>query len=156
MFQNMNYINIIESLENDKTIELIGKINITSLTKMTGDDLLYVFPLIERIVIEIYKLIPGAIVEVNTQGTMKSLPQIIKDNECNNIFADNLEIKNLLFKYYDKDDSLRNILFHPKEDEIIIQYNIVEINYIVASLLRILNEKISLFDINNLKKIEKI
>ena len=156
MSQEINYIEIIKSLENDLTIELIGQIDIGTLENMDGDDLLYIFPLIERMIVEIYKLVPGAIIENNTQGIMKTITQIIKDNESNNVLIIPPELKELIFKYYNDDNSLRNLLFHAHDEVITIEYNKVEIYCIVASLLKILNTRIKQFDIKNLKKIEKI
>ena len=156
MSQEINYIEIIKSLENDLTIELIGQIDIGTLENMDGDDLLYIFPLIERMIVEIYKLVPAAIIENNTQGIMKTITQIIKDNESNNVFIIQPELKELIFKYYNDDNSLRNLLFHAHDGVITIEYNKVEIYCIVASLLKILNMQIKQFDIKNLKKIEKI
>ena len=68
MYRELNYIRLIKFIEYDDTKSIIGKINIVSLEHMDKDDLLYIFPLIERIIIEIYKLVPGAIVENNNQG----------------------------------------------------------------------------------------
>ena len=156
MHQTINFIELIKSLENSQTIELIGEINIESLKNMDVDDLLYIFPLIERVIVEIYKLVPGAIIENNEQGIMKTITQIIKDNESKSIFKIPKELKELIFKYYNDDNSLRNLLFHATDEVITVEYNKVEINCIIVSLLKLLNEQIKQYDINTLKKIEKI
>lgn len=157
MSKTINYIEKIKELENENTISLVGNISIESLEIMDVDELLYIFPLIERIVIEIYKLVPGTIVEVNEQGTMNTIIQIIEKNSIKVLPQD---IEELIYYYYrDKDENekaLRNLLFHVVEDVIPIKYNKDDIKYIVMKLLEILNAQIKKFDIKNLKLIEKI
>ncbi len=156
MFQEANLIELIKENENQNTISAIGKIDFKSLEKMDINDLLYIFPLIERMVIEVYKLIPGAIVEVNSQGTIKTITQIIKDNEAIGIKKISEEVRKIVFFYYDDINSLRNILFHPKKETITIQYNKNDILFVIQSLLKTLNDMSKLYDIKILKKIEKL
>lgn len=157
MFEETKYIKKIKELENEHTISLIGNISVESLEIMDVDELLYIFPLIERIVIEIYKLVPGTIVEVNEQGTMNTIIQILEKNSIKVLPQD---IEELIYYYYrDKDEkekALRNLLFHVEEDVTSIKYNKDDIRYMVMMLLEILNAQIRNFDIKNLKLIEKI
>lgn len=156
MFQEANLIELIKENENQNTISAIGKIDFKTLEKMDINDLLYIFPLIERMVIEVYKLIPGAIVEVNSQGTIKTITQVIKDNETIGIKKISEKIRKIVFFYYDDINSLRNILFHPKKEAITIQYNKNEILFVILSLLKILNDTSKSYDIKMLKMIEKL
>lgn len=45
-------------------------------------------------IVEIYK-VPDVIIENNAQGIMKTITKIIKDNESNNIFGIQQELKEL-------------------------------------------------------------
>ena len=156
MYKKINYIGVIKALENIQITELLGKIHVDSFENMDADELLYIFPLIERIIIEIYKLIPGSIVEINTQGTMKTITSIIRCNEDINVFVIPQDVKETILKYYDGDDSLRNLLFHAHEEIIEVEYCKNDIIWLVAKLLELLNIHIKQYDISSLKKIEKI
>ena len=110
----------------------------------------YSFPLIERIVLEIYKLIPESDVEKYQQGVMKTTMSIIKLN--NNILPE--KTVELIKKYYDGENCLRNKLFHPKEKTLQITIDLDEINYLIMQLLSILREKLeenNIYEFKNIK-----
>ena len=76
-----SYVDLISAVEDEETINVIGKIDLDILNSQIVESLYYMFPLIERLVLEIYKLIPDADVEHYEQGIMKTLLSIIKNNE---------------------------------------------------------------------------
>ena len=64
-------------LENNITIDKIGKIDLDVIKDNSFYSLYYKFPLIERIILEIYKVIPGSNVEMYEQGKMKTINSTI-------------------------------------------------------------------------------
>ena len=80
----IDYEMMIKVFENSDTIALIGNIDIQTLRNNNVETLYYEFPLIERVVLEIYKMLPLSDVEQYTQGTMRTILEIInKDsNKC--------------------------------------------------------------------------
>lgn len=145
------YIESLKNLQNEDTIKLIGKIDIELLKSDNYKSLYYSLPLIERIVLEIYKLIPDADVEVYKQGTMRTILSVIDKNY--RVLPENLI--ELIKKYYEGENCIRNRLFHPKNN--IIQLddeNLEEINYLIMQLIIILSIKIkesSTFEFENIK-----
>ena len=73
----IDYEMMIDALENDETIKLIGKIDTAAIRKNNIESLYYEFPLIERVVLEIYKLLPLSDVEFYQQGTMRTIMEMI-------------------------------------------------------------------------------
>lgn len=153
----ITYEMIIEALENNDTMNLIGKIDIESIKKNNVQSLYYKFPLIERMVLEIYKLLPLSDVEFYCQGTMRTIMSILTKDK-HNYFPENLII--LLKKYFD-DNGLRNRLFHVKDDigtinidqrELVFE----EIKYIIMQLMSILRKTCSNYTVENLGTIETI
>ena len=96
----------IKQVENNDTEEKFGKIDINHVNLHSLGSLYYLFPLIERIVIEIFDFIPEANIEVSNQGTYKTMSEIIKGNT---IF--DVEINSLLIEYY-SDNGVRNTIIH--------------------------------------------
>lgn len=146
----------IKVFEDDVTIKKIGKIDLEAIKDDSFYSLYYKFPLIERIILEIYKAIPGANIEMYEQGTMKTINSIINNNPDIDILLPNL--KNLISNYFSEDDDApRNIIFHPAfDDKIQVTVNFEEINYIIASLLGLLKHVCKEYGISNLNKIEHI
>lgn len=146
----LKYLDSIKENQNDKTINLVGNIDINLLNNQIVETLYYAFPLIERLILEIYKQIPDADVEQYEQGTSKTILSIINNNKVDVIpkYA-----KELIYKYYDGDDSLRNQLFHPKEDVVNIKVSFEEINYIIMQLLFVLKNLLKENDSYNFKEI---
>lgn len=145
------YLDLIKAIEDEQTINIVGNIDTDFLSNKIVENLYYSFPLIERLILEIYKLIPDADVEQYEQGTSKTILSIINHNKVDIIPE---YIKNLIYKYYDGDDSLRNQLFHPKEDVVNINVSFEEINYIIMQLLSILKNLLKETDSYNFKVIE--
>ena len=146
----------IKVFEDDVTIKKIGKIDLEAIKDDSFYSLYYKFPLIERIILEIYKAIPGANIEMYEQGTMKTINSIINNNPDIDILLPDL--KNLISNYFSEDDDAsRNIIFHPAfDDKIQVTVNFEEINYIIASLLGLLKHVCKEYGISNLNKIEHI
>ena len=115
----------------------INKEIINSYMNKVVETLCYSFPLIERLVLEIYKLIPDADVEYYEQGTNRTILSIIEGNKDIEVIPE-LIIKQLK-KYYDK-NGLRNEIFHPNGETITIEVNFEEINNIIMHLLSVLKE----------------
>ena len=81
--KNSEFIKLFES---DMTILKVGKIDMEVIYDESFYSLYYKFPLIERLVLEIYKLIPGTNIEMYEQGTMKTINSII-NNTLPSFFA---------------------------------------------------------------------
>lgn len=129
-----SYVDIIAAIEDEQTIQVIGKIDKDILNAQIVESLYYIFPLIERIVLEIYKLIPDADIEHYQQGVRKTLLSIINNNR-KDILPSNIIAT--LQKYYD-DDGLRNELFHVTGDTFEYSVSFDELNYLIMHLLSIL------------------
>lgn len=140
MRKQISYIDLIKGIENEKTKELIGKIDCDTLFETNGDNLLYIFPLIERMVLEIYKLNPESNVEDFKQGIMKTTNSIFESNNELEMLPDNL-IE--LIKSYFEEDGIRNKIFHVNYDssDLLINYN--ELQYIIMHLLCILRDNLN-------------
>lgn len=130
-------IDFIKALETKETEAIIGKIDTKFLNSKVVETLCYSFPLIERLVLEIYKLIPDADVEYYEQGINRTILSIIEGNKDIEVIPE-LIIKQLK-KYYDK-NGLRNEIFHPNGETITIEVNFEEINNIIMHLLSVLKE----------------
>lgn len=128
------YLDFIKALGDDNIKNIIGEIDTDFLNSGTVESLYYSFPLIERMVLEIYKLVPAADVEHYEQGIMKTLLSIIQNNKVEVLPEQTIQILN---KYYG-DDGLRNQLLHPNKDIIDINVSFDEINYIIMQLMSIL------------------
>ena len=151
--KNSEFIKLFES---DITILKVGKIDMEVIYDESFYSLYYKFPLIERLVLEIYKLIPGTNIEMYEQGTMKTINSIINNNKEFNLILPDL--KEMIDRYfYDSDDSPRNKIFHPIGDETIeVKVDFEEINCIIAKLLALLNHISKEYNLVTLKKIEQI
>lgn len=73
--------------------------------------LYYKIPLIERLVLEIYRSVPGTNIEKYEQGTMKTINSIIKSNSALELIPQNI-IEKIDIYFNEKDDSSRNVVFH--------------------------------------------
>ena len=117
----------------------------------------YEFPLIERVVLDIYKLLPLSDVEFYQQGTMRTIMEMI-NKDSHNYFPDNLI--NILQKYFG-DNGLRNKLFHVKDDIGTInidpkELNFGELKFSLMQLVSILRNTCSQYTIENIGTIEII
>ena len=121
----ISYEMIISAIESNDTRELIGSIDVDAISKNNVQALFYEFPLIERIVLEIYKLLPLSDVEYYQQGTMRTILEII-NKDSHNYFPSNLI--SILKKYY-KENGLRNKLLHVKDDIGTVKIRNDEIDY---------------------------
>lgn len=151
----ITYEMIIKAVENDETINLVGKIDIEAIKKNSIESLYYLFPLIERVVLEIYKLLPLSDVEFYQQGTMRTIMEMI-NKDSNNYFPDNLI--SILQKYF-ADDGLRNKLFHVKDDIGTIsivqkELDFEEIKFALMQLISILRDTCSHYTIEKIGTIE--
>lgn len=146
----------IKLFENDITISKIGKIDLDVINDNSIYSLYYKFPLIERLILEIYKAIPRSNIEIYEQGTMKTINSIINNNK--NIAIIYPELKSMIDNYFSEEDtSPRNILFHTNgKSNISVTVNFEEINDIIARLLCLLKHTVEENGIINLPKIEEI
>ena len=141
------YIDLISAIDSEETQNIIGKIDVNTLRLEDIESLYYIFPLIERIILEIYKLVPDADVEHYEQGIMKTVLSIIDRNIELDVLPENLI--NIIKKYYDG-DCPRNRLFHVKNPNVNISVSFNELHYVIMHLLFILKRQISLVDKDNL------
>lgn len=153
----ISYEKIIKALENDYTKRLIGDIDVETISSNCVEALFYEFPLIERITLEIYKMLPMSDVEHYQQGVMRTILEIVR-KDTNNYFPENLI--NILQKYFG-DDGIRNKLFHPKDTNgnLIIksdELDFQEIKFVIMQLVSILRDTYGKYNINDLGKIELI
>ena len=139
------YIEKIKKEENLETQNIIGRIDLEVLKSEKPESLYYTLPLIERLVLEIYKLEPKADIEHYEQGIMRTICSCIDKNNRLGIIPEKVIV--LIKKYFeDKDDRtlcVRNYLFHAMNIEKKITVSFDEINYIIMELLIILNIKIN-------------
>lgn len=132
------YLDFVRAIQNNDTIQLLGKIDIDLLKSNKVESLNYSFPLIERMILEIYKLVPESDVEHYEQGIMKTPISIIDNNV--EVLPENTI--NTIKRFYG-DDGIRNKLFHVKSEIVSIEVSFEEINYLIMQLLSILRDKIN-------------
>ena len=146
------YTDLIKAIQDKSTIKVIGQIDIKLLNSGNEKSLYYSFPLIERMILEIYKLIPESDVEQYQQGIMKTMISIIKSND--KILPEkSLE---MIKYYYGGENCLRNKLFHPKTKSITIKINFNEINYLIMQLLSILKDNLKENNVYEFKDIKHL
>lgn len=133
------HIAFIKYFEDEETKRVIGQIDIDILYKEKVECLYYIFPLIERMVLEIFKLVPESDVEYIEQGKMKTPISIIENNDSYNVLPS--YIIDIIKKYY-KEDGPRNKLFHIGIEEIKVDASFNELLSLIVNLLIILKNKL--------------
>lgn len=133
----LSYIDLIKGIENDETINIIGKIDLEAISIKNNDYLFYVFPLIERLILEIYLLHPESDVEDYEQGIMKTAISLMNSNADLDLIPEEL-VK--IIRPYFEDDGIRNVIFHPIKESISFKVNYGELQYIIMHLLSILRK----------------
>ena len=115
--------------------------------------LFYMFPLIERLVVEILDITSLVNVETKNQGTIRTINSMLQDKETEKIFGK--ELHDNLKKYF-ADDGLRNQLMHyvPETDK--IGANVSEIKAMALMLAEMYEKELKEADSVVIKKIEKI
>ena len=152
--KKITFIDLIKAIEDESTERIIGKIKTELLNVRVAENLYYIFPLIERMVVEIYKLVPGANIEQYEKRVLKTINSILVLNINLNIIP--IELSRIIQDYF-KSDGLRNKLFHINSNkQFTFQINIGEINYVIMHLLSILKKLDQNYQITNLKVIEKL
>lgn len=146
----LSYTDFIKIYEDMETINLIGKIDTEFLNENRIECLYYIFPLIERIVLEIYKLVPEADVEHFEQGTMRTIKSLIDNNKDLDVLPK--YINELVIKYYG-DNGIRNELFHVKNSTIKVEIDFNELNYLIMKLVLLLKNRINEYDKFEIKEI---
>lgn len=101
-----------EIYNNDIVLKKIGKLNKDVIYSKCEDSLFYIFPLIEKIVREIYLLFPTHHIKNFYFNADETITKLIQDN--NDILSN--DIIDVIKKYYEGDDALRNLLFNPSKD----------------------------------------
>jgi len=133
------HIAFIKYFENEETERVIGQIDIDMLYKEKVECLYYIFPLIEKMILEIFKLVPESDVEYIEQGIMKTPISIIENNNSYNILPSH--IIDIIKKYF-KEDGARNKIFHIGDGEVTVNVSFDELLYLIANLLIILKNKL--------------
>lgn len=144
----------IKSKQNEDTIKIIGEIDTEILEKRNSiETLYYALPLIERMILEIFKLVPGSDIEYYQQGIMRTPIEIINKNNNDKIIPD--KIVNIIEKYF-KEDGIRNKIFHVEDVNVVIEGYFTDITYLIMELLQILKNRISMYKEFEIKLIEKL
>lgn len=119
-------------------INTLGIIDLDILESRTVESLYYLFPLIEKLVIEILKYKLDSNIEFYEQGTYRTLNSILDSEENKKYF--NKDLINLIKKYY-ADDGLRNKLLHfrGKNSVNCTTIDLLATKVIVIKLLRLYN-----------------
>ena len=148
----------IKSEQNEDTIKIIGEIDTDILEKRNSiEALYYALPFIERMILEIFKLVPGSDIEYYQQGIMRTPIEIINKNNNNDnndkIIPD--KIVNIIEKYF-KEDGIRNKIFHVEDVNVVIEGYFTDITYLIMELLQILKNRISMYKEFEIKLIEKL
>lgn len=133
------YIAFIKYYEDTQTKEVIGKIDVDILYEEKTECLYYIFPLIEKMILEIFKLVPGSDVEYIEQGIMRTPISIIENNNSYSVLPSNIIY---IIKKYFKENGPRNKLFHIVNREKSINVNFNELLYLISKLLIILKNKL--------------
>lgn len=133
------YIAFIKYFENDETKRVIGQIDVEILHEEKVECLYYIFPLIEKMILEIFKLVPESDVEYIEQGIMKTPISIIENNDSSKVLPS--YIIDIIKKYY-KEDGPRNKLLHIGNAEITVNVSFNELLYLISNLLIILKNKL--------------
>ena len=118
--------------------------------------LFYMFPLIERLVVEVLDITSLVNVETKNQGTIRTINSMLQDKETESIFGK--ELHDNLKKYF-ADDGLRNQLMHYVPEIDMIGANVSEIKEIkemALMLAEIYEKELEEADSVVIKKIEKI
>jgi hypothetical protein len=123
-------------------------------TKFYYELLVYIFPLIERIIIEILKNSPDADIEIVTQGKYRTLYAVIR-NPVNARYFNKSEIE-IIEEIY-KPDGIRNIVFHSHKTDIKIDSKMIcEIKLLANSLIIKLEESVEQINQWNWVNIQKL
>ena len=133
------YIAFIKYFENDETKRVIGQIDVEILHEEKVECLYYIFPLIEKMILKIFKLVPESDVEYIEQGIMKTHISIIENNDSSKVLPS--YIIDIIKKYY-KEDGPRNKLLHIGNAEITVNVSFNELLYLISNLLIILKNKL--------------
>lgn len=123
----------------------IGIIDSKELESRNVDSLYYIFPLIERLVVEILKYKPDSNIEFYEQGTYRTLNSILEVEENSKYFDVNLA--NLIKTYY-KDNGLRNKILHfrGERDITLTIIDLLTTKVIVVKLLKLYNLTLKQYD----------
>ncbi len=146
------FIKCIDNLQNDKTIDLIGEIDTTLLNSNRIESVYYSFPLMERMVVEIYKLVPESDIEYHDQGKIRTIDSIL---DCNDNQIISQQIVDLIKRLFGEEGP-RNKIFHVKEKNIQEEVSFNQINFIIMCLLKTLKDLIEKYEGYSFKEIEKI
>ncbi len=127
--------------------ESIGIIDFNALDNNNFEVLYYLFPLIEKMFIEILKYYIDSDIELYEQGTYRTLKSVLERPENLKYFNNDLVE---VIKYFYKEDGLRNKLFHYTGKKIsITTFDIKATKCIALKLLKIYKRKIEESNDNN-------
>ncbi len=152
---NYNYESIESKINNNLIIKIFGKIDINVLKNYESEEFaFYVLPLIERMVLELYKILPFKDIEYNSQGTMRTVLPILENDEEKILPDDIIETLKELYG----PEGIRNKLLHVSDDNgtIILNVPIEKMLRLIDFLLNIIIEKYDLLDNLEFGKIERL
>lgn len=135
---------------------IISENNITLFDDQNATVLLYMFPLIERLVVEILDLSSIVNIESKEQGTIKTVNSLIQQEITKEILGNQLIEK--ITKYF-KEDGIRNKMMHfdPDNNEIKCHFSdIQEVKQIAIELIDLYESKLEESKSIVLEKIEPI
>lgn len=139
----ISYKDIIKNNMNDTIENRIGKVDLIVFDKKSIDILFYLFPLIEKTVLEFLKLYNYTDVEHYQQGKYRTLYSLIC-NDGNSKLIPNHILSRL--KMYYNDLGIRNRLLHYNKDYINIEiklYWINDIRNLFCDLLILYNQSLT-------------
>ena len=133
-------------------VNTIGKVDLIVLEDRTEESLYYLFPLIERLVVEILKYKPDSNIEFYEQGTYRTLNSILEVEENKKYFDKDLVI--LIKKYYEE-NGLRNKMLHFRGENNIklTTIDLLATKVITIKLLKLYNLTLKQFDNTELNEI---
>lgn len=112
------------------------------------DVLLYIFPLIERLIIEILDVSSSVNIEIKEQGSIRTINSLLHEDDAQRILGEQL-VKRIL-KYFQK-DGLRNQMMHYIPGIDMVSTNVSDVREIKNIAIELAN----LYE-NQLKKIDSI
>lgn len=139
----MSYSEFIEKQYFEELDGLIGKENIKLFDEENKMVLLYMFPLIERLIIEILDISTIVNVESKEQGTIKTINSLLQQDIVKKILGDNLFEK--ISKYFNE-NGIRNKMMHfdPDNNKVFCNSdNVQEVKKIAIDLTELYTKKIS-------------
>lgn len=152
----MSYSTYFDKKHSEQFNKIVCK-NYTTLFNI--DDIsvfLYLFPFVERLIVEILDLSTLVNIECKEQGILRTVNSLIQQDEANMILGEELIKK--IAKYF-SDEGIRNKLMHFNPNEDMVSCTIADINEvkeIAISLCDIYERELEKYDYKVINKIDLI